>query len=82
MEVRIVVPSEEQVCKALSEWYGRNIEVKYNKDNATFYYEYSGGQFITNICSLDFENECFIRRYLPPHLIVMIGLFYQYGGKK
>ena len=57
-------PSEEEMCKALSEWWGDDVRYK----DKEFY------------CWLDSEL-LWIRRFLlkdfPPHLITMIGKFYQ-----
>lgn len=71
-------PTADEVCKALSECEKRN--VFYSEDTQEFYYlEYEGkngeySQFITETYG---DGLWTLGVYLPPHLITLIGRFYE-----
>jgi hypothetical protein len=62
-------PTEQEVCEALGEHFGK--EVTYSKKTSGFYL---GKKRITSYFP---HNKYLIRCYLPPHLITLIGQFYE-----
>ena len=77
LEQALTPPTEEEVCKALSEYYG--FEVMYEdldffpKDTLRLSYLYCVVAMVDGC--IDFADP------LPPHLITLIGRFYE-GGRK
>ena len=69
IKIRQASPTEDEVCKALSEYYGERHF--YNKTSKQF------GNRIGIITSLTNKNNLKTLVYLPPHLITMIGRFYE-----
>ena len=77
-------PTYDEVCEALSEYLQR--EVKMYSDN-TFYYteQRQIGECDEIICGYGWENEHHTIAFefdLPPHLITLIGRFYEGVEKK
>ena len=78
IRTHLVPPTVDEVCKALSEHEKRN--VVYNDKTHEFYYlEYEGkigeySQFITETYG---DGLWSLGVYLPPHLITLIGRFYE-----
>jgi len=65
-------PTADEVCKALSEHLGHTIVTRKNKHGITFNYVNTGKKLIsTNY------NLVNITVQLPPHIITMIGRFYE-----
>ena len=64
-------PSEEEVCKALSEWL--EVKVEYIKHSKSFY-TVEDKQIARYI---DKNIGMVIRCNLPPHIITMLGQFYE-----
>lgn len=75
-------PTSEEVCKAFKVWYEKkNCElnsVDYNKEDKTFSYTwlYDNKPMMFTICKMDYGVIEFITN-VPPHLITMIGKFYE-----
>lgn len=72
-------PTEQEVCEALSEWF-KNKEIKY--ENGDFYYQpmiTKPKQYISIKRKLAFSEKIVytIETQLPPHLITLIGRFYE-----
>jgi hypothetical protein len=59
-------PTEEEVCKALSEYWGN--PVKYNKEKRLFVMYMEDGRWVT--------FDMLRVRHRAPHLITLIGRFY------
>jgi hypothetical protein len=66
-------PTSEEVCEALSEYY--HYEVEYSKRDMTFESELSWYACFKDGV-IDFGGD-----KLPPHLITLIGRFYEGVGK-
>ena len=72
-------PTVEEVCEALSQFYKEQVSYSNDRHNHMFYFEKSR----LGIVMLLFENINFIRgdyhktNNLPPHLITLIGRFYE-----
>lgn len=67
-------PTEQEVCEALSEYFKK--DVKFSKETKEFYYwedEYMT-VFITETYG---DGRYNLGVYLPPHLITLIGRFYE-----
>ena len=73
----VTPPTSEDVCEALSEWVGR--DVKYNQDLNEFYYEWrtNGEDGIAMIVGNSLGKVKFYRETFIPHLITLIGRFYE-----
>ena len=76
----ITPPTADEVCKALSEYLSRG--VKKDKDNNFYYSEQKQyyGECDEIICGYGWEHEHHTIAFefdLPPHLITLIGRFYQ-----
>lgn len=79
-------PTADDVCKELDKWYIEatgdllvaNInDFTYNKKEKRFYKRMLNKPHQMTICRLD-TNDCVqLREPLPPHLITMIGKFYE-----
>ena len=69
----LVSPTADEVCKALSEFVGR--EVSYT--NKQFHYIIKNTQVLIYVTET-YNNKTFsLGVYLPPHLITLIGRFYE-----
>jgi len=74
-------PTANEVCKALSEWLKEELPTLWNykvyHDNGGFHY-YNNEDYEIYLVDYDevFER-IFFPRYLPPHLITLIGRFYE-----
>lgn len=76
LELVLHIPTSDELCKALSSYIGHYVEYS---EYYFFYedfgeYDYKETYFVVEICddgSLDINYE------LPPHLITMIGRFYE-----
>ena len=79
IEKALTPPTVEEVCKALSQFYKEQVSYSNDRHNHMFYFEKSR----LGIVMLLFENINFIRgdyhktNNLPPHLITLIGRFYE-----
>ena len=66
-------PTADEVCEALSEFIGR--EVSYT--NKQFHYIIKNTQVLIYVTET-YNNKTFsLGVYLPPHLITLIGRFYE-----
>jgi hypothetical protein len=63
-------PTADEVCKALSEWFHSD-SVKYS--NITFMFE----MYDQIICKISQFGIVYFMDGLPPHLITLIGRFYE-----
>jgi len=73
IEKALTPPTAEEVCKALSEFVGR--EVSYT--NKQFHYIIKNTQVLIYVTET-YNNKTFsLGVYLPPHLITLIGRFYE-----
>lgn len=89
IEQALTPPTEEEVCKALSEHL--EVPIYYNIPHRYFYYEVleiSGRNkkeiILTTFTKrgTNYNDETLDIRYdLPPHLIILIGRFYEGGSK-
>ena len=72
-------PTEDEVCKALSEYLER--EVKISKEKSFYYSQISHyGEVDEIICGYSWEDTHYTIGFeidLPPHIITMIGKFYE-----
>jgi hypothetical protein len=72
-------PTADEVCKALSEHLERN--VKMDIDNTFYYSDKNGlGEYDEIICGYGWGHEHHTIAFeidLPPHLITLIGRFYE-----
>ena len=78
LELVLHTPTVDEVCKALSEHEKRN--VRYSEKTHEFYYlEYEGkiGEYQQFITETYGDGLWSLGVYLPPHLITMIGRFYE-----
>ena len=89
-------PTEQEVCEALSEWYGADIKHDYHQHDDInevymhdqFYFrkikrDIDGKQYtIHKSIVVGDENGLSFNAYLPPHLITLIGRFYESKGGK
>lgn len=71
-------PTEQEVCKALSEYFRKEIQY----ENGDFYYQHmitKPKQYISIKRKLAFSEKIVytIETQLPPHLITMLGRFYE-----
>ena len=72
-------PTVEEVCEALSQFYKEQVSYSNDRHNHHFYFE----KHRLGIVMLQHENIEFIQggyhktNNLPPHLITLIGRFYQ-----
>jgi len=66
-------PTAEEVCKTLSEFVGR--EVSYT--NKQFHYIIKNTQVLIYVTETYDNNTFSLGVYLPPHLITLIGRFYE-----
>ena len=74
-------PTADEVCEALSEWLKEELPTLWNykiyHDNGGFHY-YNNEDY--EIYFVDYDEvfeRIFFPRYLPPHLITLIGRFYE-----
>ena len=79
IEKALTPPTADEVCKALSEYLQRKVNIY--SDN-TFYYteQRQIGECDEIICGYGWENEHHTIAFeidLPPHLITLIGRFYE-----
>ena len=73
VEKALTPPTAEKVCMALSEFVGR--EVSYT--NKQFHYIIKNTQVLMFVTET-YNNKTFsLGVYLPPHLITLIGRFYE-----
>ena len=73
VEKALTPPTAEEVCKALSKFVGR--EVSYT--NKQFHYIIKNTQVLIYVTET-YNNKTFsLGVYLPPHLITLIGRFYE-----
>ena len=73
VEKALTPPTVEEVCKVLSEFVGR--EVSYT--NKQFHYIIKNTQVLMFVTET-YNNKTFsLGVYLPPHLITLIGRFYE-----
>jgi hypothetical protein len=63
-------PTADEVCKALSDYYGKEVKVDKRYNNTTFVCD---GR---NIAWVDNNGSVQINQPKPPHLITLIGRFY------
>ena len=71
-------PTADEICKALSEWLKEKIFLK--EDNSFYYTKI--GKFYNNdvvICEWNLRDKTitFYQSNIPPHLITLIGKFYE-----
>jgi hypothetical protein len=86
------VPTADEVCEALSEYYGLEVKHDYHEHedidktyfNSKFYFEkkktdIKGQEYTIQrvICIGDESGISWNAYYLPPHLITLIGRFYE-----
>jgi hypothetical protein len=70
-------PTEEEVCKTLSEWFNNEFvsyndeECEFHIENDTICFSYIKNNEDLSKLKIKFEYD------LPPHLITMIGKFYE-----
>jgi hypothetical protein len=82
LEQALTPPTQEEVCKALSELTPHGQSVLYSELEKTFYYEsvhYNGFEdenYITQLTHYQ-NGELIIRHGYKPHLIILIGRFYE-----
>ena len=79
-------PTADEVCEALDKWYINvtgdlliaNInDFTYDKDEKIFYKRMLNKPHQMTMCRLD-TNDCVqLREPLPPHLVTLIGRFYE-----
>jgi len=67
------LPTADEVCKTLSEFVGR--EVSYT--NKQFHYIIKNTQVLIYVTETYDNNTFSLGVYLPPHLITLIGRFYE-----
>jgi len=91
LEQALTPPTQEEVCEALSEYFGCKVnfelveyeEIETSSYRPTFYYEkvkkdYHDNKYIQKkIIVIGDKNGVTVNSYLPPHLITMIAKFYQ-----
>ena len=65
-------PTAEEVCNALSEYFGFEY---YYQDN--FFYKSDGNKYIYPLKVSGFTEIQLYDGHLPPHLITLIGRFYE-----
>jgi hypothetical protein len=71
MEQALTPPTADEVCKALSDYYGKEVKVDKRYNNTTFVCD---GR---NIAWVDNNGSVQINQPKPPHLITLIGRFYE-----
>lgn len=73
LEEALTPPTVDEVCVALSERYN-NASIQYLEDKKSFVY----GYLLSTICRLVGDGTVYWgTRDLPPHLVTMIGRFYE-----
>lgn len=72
-------PTSEEVCQALSEYYGKEVSYSNQCYNAKFYFEESrlGIVMIQNNCIYFIVSMYHTTNYLPAYLVTLIGKFYE-----
>jgi hypothetical protein len=72
-------PTANDVCKALSEWFNKDVPNCYQTD--FYYFEKEKAFYLDNINFIVYYRENTLRFNtnfpLPPHLITLIGKFYE-----
>ena len=79
----LVIPTADEVCKAFGEYYKQ--QIYYLKDNYHNGFHFKDSWFIVKFEDgvVRFTVNSFIMaNSLPPHLITLIGKFYEGGVKK
>jgi len=72
-EQALTPPTEQEVCEALSEYSNKKVYYENGK--------FEVGKYEPSICYLQEDNIVWFNWFkLPPHIITMIGRFYE--GKK
>ena len=73
----LLAPTSEDVCEALSEWF--KVEVYYNKSQREFYYDLNdeSGRTMVMLVGFPFNTVKIYNGYFAPHLITLIGRFYE-----
>ncbi len=72
IERALTPPTADDVCKALSEYFGFSF---YYQDN--FFYRSDGIKYIYPLKVSGFTEIQLYDGHLPPHLITLIGRFYE-----
>lgn len=72
-------PTVDELCKALSEHYKEQVSYSNERHNHLFYFEKSRlGIVLLRHGNIDFyQSDYHKTNYLPPHLITLIGRFYE-----
>ena len=82
MEKALTPPTEQEVCEALKERFGKTVKMDSDK---SFYYSFVSqhyGEIDEIICGYSWEYDyIYFEKDLPTNLVIMIGKFYEGLGK-
>lgn len=75
LEQALTPPTADEVCKALCDF--TNWEVKYSTETKEFYRKIENTECVLYITETYGDGNWTLGAYLPPHLITLIGRFYE-----